>query len=284
MLERYQLVQLKNGTFSIRSLEAEETFHPVIGPRAEADALYVKQLALVDRLARAEGEFVVWDVGLGAAGNPLCLISAAAHLPKQLKIVSFDHTREALRFALRHPAELGYFDRYVPSLEMLCSGDRTSFVCLGGLSVDWELHVADFPSFLRSSAMQSLPKPHAIFFDAFSPQKNAAMWNLPLFRDLYRLLDPGRPCAMPTYSRSTLLRVTLLLAGFFVGVGHATGEKEETTIAANSAGLIGQPLDAKWLARARRSRSAEPLLSAEYRQAPLASETLDRLLDHPQFR
>jgi hypothetical protein len=48
----------------------------------------------------------------------------------------------------------------------------------------------------------------------------------------------------------------LLLAGFFVGVGHATGQKEETTIAANSPQLIAEPLDRKWLARARASHSA----------------------------
>ena len=73
------------------------------------------------------------------------------------------------------------------------------------------------------------------------------MWTAPLFTDLFRALDP-RPCAMPTYSRSTMLRVTLLLAGFYVGVGHATGEKEETTIAANTLGInrrtIGRPLAA----------------------------------------
>ncbi|MEN9778327.1 MAG: hypothetical protein RJB04_2082, partial [Verrucomicrobiota bacterium] len=32
----YSLVQLANGTTSIRSLAEGETFHPVIGPVAEA--------------------------------------------------------------------------------------------------------------------------------------------------------------------------------------------------------------------------------------------------------
>ena len=110
------------------------------------------------------------------------------------------------------------------------------------------------------------------------------MWTLPLFRDLFRLLDPARPCAMPTYSRSTMLRVTLLLAGFYVGAGHATGEKEETTIAANTLALIEQPLDRKWLARAARSTSAEPMSEPTYAQAPLLPETKAQLESHPQFR
>ena len=81
-----------------------------------------------------------------------------------------------------------------------------------------------------------------------------------------------------------MLRVTLLLAGFFVGVGHATGEKEETTIAANTLDLLDEPLPRKWLLRVRKSRSAEPMREAVYRQAPLSAETWDKLVEHPQFR
>jgi hypothetical protein len=109
------------------------------------------------------------------------------------------------------------------------------------------------------------------------------MWTQPLFANIFRLLDPNRPCALPTYSRSTMLRVTLLLAGFFVGVGHATGEKEETTIAANTLDLITEPLDSKWLQRAHRSGSAEPMWEPIYRQARLSTETWERLRLHAQF-
>src|SRR5437773_6240559 len=121
-------------------------------------------------------------------------------------------------------------------------------------------------------------------FDAFSPAKNPAMWTLPLFSRLFQQLDPNRPCALPTYSRSTMLRVTLLLAGFFVGVGHATGEKEETTVAANTLDLLEEPLDGRWLQRARRSTSAEPLEESVYRQAPLSHATWEKLQQHPQFK
>ena len=132
--------------------------------------------------------------------------------------------------------------------------------------------------------LRPLPAPHAILFDAYSPARNPTMWTLPLFRNLFQMLDPDRPCAMPTYSRSTMLRVTLLLAGFYVGAGHATGEKEETTIAANTLALIDQPLDRKWLARSERSTSAEPMVEARYRQAPLSAITRELLAAHPQFR
>jgi hypothetical protein len=94
--ENYQLVRLKNGTCSIRSLAEDETFHPVIGPVAEAEALYVKQLRLRQRLRSHEGEFVVWDVGLGAAANAMAVLRATSDLPCSLRIISFDRTLEPL--------------------------------------------------------------------------------------------------------------------------------------------------------------------------------------------
>ena len=278
----YKLVKLASGAHSVRSLEYQETFHPVIGPVAEGEALYVRQLGLVERLRYTRGDFVIWDVGLGAAANVLTVLHATRQIHCSLRVLSFDQTLEPLEFALEHAAALGYFDGYGLQVQRFLRDNRVEFQS-GGHKVTWELHLGDFPTLLKRPAARHFPKPHAIMFDAFSPARNPAMWTQPLFANLFALLDPGRPCALPTYSRSTMLRVTLLLAGFFVGVGHATGEKEETTIAANTLDLLTEPLDRHWLARARRSSSAEPLWEPVYRQARLSPETWERLQEHLQF-
>ena len=284
MSNSYQLVRLNNGICSVRSLADDETFHPVIGPVAEAEALYVNQLKLCERLQNHSGEFVIWDVGLGAAANALTVLRATKDIACKIRLVSFDRTLEPLKFALKHAADLGYFGGYENHLKEFLRTHRVNFQD-GPQSVNWEFHLGDFPALLKSEILNlKLQTPHAILFDAFSPAKNPAMWTLPLFTNLFQLLDPQRPCALPTYSRSTILRVTLLLAGFFVGVGHATGEKEETTIAANDLSLIAEPLDARWLERAKRSHSAEPMIEPAYRIAPLSPESRERLQAHPQFQ
>ncbi len=278
----YQLVTLANGQRTLFSASYGEKMHPGLGPQAEADLLYVSQLHIPDRLAKASGEFVIWDIGLGAAANATAVLRATTHIPGRLRLVSFDNTAEPLAFALKNSAALGYLSGYENQLGELLSVKKTTFTN-GSLHVDWQFYLGDFPEWLGQGS-RDFPPPHAIFYDAFSPAKNPAMWTLPVFQNLYPALDPQRRCALTTYSRSTLLRATLLLSGFFVGVGHATGMKEETTIAANTLDLITEPLDHRWLARARRSHSAEPLRQPGYSRAPLSPASINALLAHPQFQ
>ena len=93
--DRYQLVQLANGVHSVHSVAHRETFHPVIGPVAEAEALYVRQLRLVERRRAHAGEFVIWDVGLGAAANALTVLRALRSGAGRVRMVSFDQIGRA---------------------------------------------------------------------------------------------------------------------------------------------------------------------------------------------
>jgi S-adenosyl-L-methionine-dependent methyltransferase len=280
----YQLVQLRNGTQTLFSASYGEKMHLGLGPAAEADLLYVRQLQICERMCGGAGKFVVWDIGLGGAANAIALLRATREISGQLHLVSFDNTAEPLEFALDNAAALNYPVGYENQIAVLLRERRVEFEN-GKLKVNWEFHLSDFPSLLDSKSGGRAPAPpHAIFYDAFSPAKNPAMWTLPVFENLFHAFDPARPCALTTYSRSTLIRATLLLAGFYVGVGHATGMKEETTIAANALDLIAEPLDVRWLERASRSDSAEPLLAPVYSRAPLKSASMEKLRAHPQFQ
>lgn len=292
----YRMVELANGEKTLFSASFGEKMHPGLGPAAEADLLYVRQLGIGERLAAPGGGLVVWDVGLGGAANAIALLRATRDRAGRLRVVSFDNTAEPLAFALRNAAELGYLAGYENHLAALLKNGFTEFEN-GKLTVKWEFQLGDFPEWLerrsptrfvaqarRVPAGAETSAPEAIFYDAFSPAKNPAMWTLPVFENLFRALDPDRPCALATYSRSTMIRATLLLAGFFVGVGHAAGMKEETTIAANRLELIAEPLGMRWLMRAQRSGSAEPLERPVYAPAALAPATRERLGRHPQFQ
>ena len=289
MADEYKLVPLPNGTHAVHAASYDEKMHPGLGPAAEAEALYVRQLKIRERMQAHAGEFVVWDVGLGAAANALTLLRLTRDLPGPLRLVSFDDTSGPLEFALAHPEELAYLRGYDATVRELITNRSVTFKD-GARRVEWEFHLGDFPGLLAWARQDARPTnermaaPHATFFDAFSPAKNPAMWTLPVFTNLFHQLDPARPSSLTTYSRSTLIRATLLRAGFFVGRGIPTGWKEETTVAANTFTLLDAPLEKNWLERARRSDSAEPLRNPVYRREKLSDETWAKLQAHPQFQ
>ena len=264
----YELVQLGNGVFSLRSLEHGETMHPALGPIAEAQALYVDQLDVRRRSGLHQRPFVIWDVGLGAAANAIAVIPAVPHL----RLLSFDSTTAPMEFALQHAEQLPYLKPHISHIQALLTKGKVAF---DGRT--WELHFGNFPDLLHSA----LPAPDAILFDPFSPARNPEMWTAQLFQRLFDLLSS--PCSLANFSRSTMFRVSLLLAGFHVGRGAPIALKEETTVAANTPSLIRDPLDSRWLERAQRSHSAEPLWTPVYRKAPLTPSTLEKLRAHPQF-
>jgi len=296
LFANYQIVPLASGEKTLFSARYGEKMHPGLGPSAEAELLYVRQLGIRERLRAQLGEFIIWDVGLGAAANAIAALRATRDIAGQLRLVSFDQDTEPLAFALQNAAALGYLTGYEQQVSALLRGHFLQFDN-GRSKVSWELRLGDFPEWLERRSAGADPgessrpvpagaeagAPHAIFYDAFSPAKNPAMWTLPVFENLFRRLDPERPCALTTYSRSTMIRATLLLAGFYVGVGRATGRKEETTIAANTPDLIAEPLNGRWLARANRSDSAEPLRGQTYSRQRLSPETQALLRRLPQL-
>jgi hypothetical protein len=105
-LERFELVHLQNGVISLRSLDNNETFHPGVGPQEEASILHVEQQQVIER-AKSCADFVLWDVGLGAAANAVTAIRALqVGLPKEhlssVTIESFDQTSEIANYQLSY--------------------------------------------------------------------------------------------------------------------------------------------------------------------------------------
>ena len=269
----FELVAVPSGALSLRSRRFGETFHPGVGPMEEARLLHVIQQRLAERASQCEGHFVVWDVGFGAGANALAVLEAFSGMQRRcnVEIHSFDLTLDPILFALANQKALSYLHPHLVALtEIVEQGEwQTS-------GVRWKLHLGDFRSFEASA-----PAPHAILYDPYSPQSNPEMWTLDHFRNLRSRLSEDAPCLLTNYTRSTAVRVTLLLAGFFVGRGAPTGEKSETTLASNKLSMLESPLRREWLERVRRSTAASPLRGGA--AAPISEDDFQLLAEHGQF-
>lgn len=274
-LSQFEIVKLKSGVNSLRLIENNETFHPGIGPIAEANILHVAQHRFEER-ATGVPNFILWDVGLGAGANVVAAIEALKQMPATVEIHSFDRSLAALQFAIAHLEDLDYIAPYRDAAEQLMA---QGFVQLTP-RIRWYLHLGDFRELMARS---DLPAPHSIFYDPYSPRGNVDMWNLEHFENLRRRLDDARPCLMTNYTRSTYVRVTWLMAGFAVGIGTSIGEKEETSLASNCLSLLERPLLPSWLVRVKVSHSSAPLRGPGYAVGPISAEDYARVASQPQF-
>lgn len=278
----FELVELKGGGRSIRSLAHGETMHIGTNPRTEALVLHIRQQRLRERVAEwiAVSPFVIWDIGLGPAGNAITAIEELRGTTVPVEMHSFEISTEVLEFALHHAEALEYLSGWEGVIaQLLEEGEAFPLP-----NVRWLLHRGDFSKEAAQGRLVA-HAPSAIFFDPYSPARNIEMWNLETFRAIWKAVSaPEAPdCLMTNYTRSTSVRVTMALGGWFVGTGVATGDKTETTIAANRLELLERPLDAAWIRRVRSSTNATPIRGRNEVNGPISPEDFATLKALPQF-
>ena len=267
----FELVTTRQGFRAVRHTGHGEIMHPV-GPWDEANRLYVDQLELEKRLATAsEDPLRVLDVGLGAGTNAIAALTRAEKMGdkrlRPLEIVSLEIDLTPLRLALADPEGFPFLQPWKHAVEAILNEGRWD-----SPSLTWRV--------LEGDAVKLVDELdgvfEVIFFDPFSPESNPTMWTVDFLREL-RSRTPREGAVLSTYSAATPTRVSLLLAGFFVGPGLSTGTKGETTVAATVKGLLPQELGQRWLERWQRSSAPGP------HGGELTSEMEQAVRAHPQF-
>ncbi len=266
----YEIIKGPTGAFSIRQMSSGEVMHSVNRPSDEANALYVAQSRLAERLrlpseAVPSTDLVIWDVGLGAASNAMAAIACFEEVYAQrgasglrtVRVVSFECDLDALILATKKSARFPHLQHAAPHA-LLGQGRWTH---ASGL-ITWELFEGDF-----LARFPSAPAPDLVFYDPFSAKTDTALWTPEVFAAI-ALHGREKPMALYTYSASTAVRAALLWAGFWVAEGVGSGPRATTTMAFT--GEDDEPdvsrvvpdviswLGEAWLERWRRSDSRYP--------------------------
>lgn len=272
----FEIVTTRTGAVSIRDNATQEIMHNPVGPWAEANSLYIDQSRMRSRLAvNLPGELVVFDVGLGAASNALAALHCARGLKQRraLKLVSFERDLELLRFALRNAHCFSHFEGFESAVQSIL--DHGHWQESG---IEWQLRHGDFLSLIDREEERA----HIVFYDPYSFKQNSEMWTTEAFTKVHRVCvrSETEGGILLTYSQATPIRVGMLLAGFFVGAGLASGPKEETTEGGTRLEDLANPLGRLWLGRWQRSARPCPA-GVPLEQLPSIRQFL---VSHPQFR
>ena len=263
----HEVVTTRSGARAMLDRATGQVMHPVVGPLAEAEALYLAPSRLAERLLEPSvAPLVVFDVGLGAGSNAVAAWRVSeARAGRALEIVSFDRTVAALALALapEHAAAFGLDGAAGVAARALLAGGRHVTP-----RTSWRLVLGELPGALAGTAAADI-----VYWDPFSPRANPELWSMAAFTAL-------RGCCadratVHTYSAATATRAAMLLAGFAVGTGPSTGTMGETSIGAIVPDDLARPLDRRWLDRLRRSTAPLP--------ADAPADALDRIAAMPQF-
>ncbi|GMV19797.1 MAG: hypothetical protein AMXMBFR56_80210 [Polyangiaceae bacterium] len=266
-----EVVVTRSGARAMRDRATGELMHPVVGPRVEAERLYVKPSRLEARLGESNAEpLVLLDVGLGAGSNAALAWQVSEALPRtarRLELVSFERDLSALELAQRpeHAAAFGLEGGAGAAVRRLLAEGRHESA--RGV---WRLCLGELPGQFGQLTPGSAD---IVFWDPFSPRANPELWTLAAFTALVPFCRQG--ATLHTYSAATATRSALLLAGFSVGSGPVTGAGKRTTEAALGVGHLARPLERSFLGRLTRSSAPFPP------DAP--ADALERIAALPQF-
>lgn len=243
--------------------------HSTLGPWVEANLVYVGQSELDRR------SLVIYDIGLGIAANSLAVLEALDRLPadlkRQVQIISFERSPEALAQALQLPERFRFISRHLDKLRLLLEkGSWNS----ADSRIHWKLMTGDF----RELSLSSLPPADLVYFDFYAPAVCPELWTYAVFLKLRTQMKSDG--LLITYASNKAVRAAMLLAGFFVGDGVSTPIKSETTVASPTLGALKNPIGRVWLAGFDKSPKQLPIDWPEERR----EEARQAIHTHPQFK
>ncbi len=267
----FEVVSTRGGAHAVRHTEHGEVMHPV-GPWEEANGLYVEQTKLEARLGVFNEEPLrILDVGLGAGANAIAALTKVQAMgqarKREIEIISLESDMNAFELALQTPEGFPFLQPWKTACEAILQQGHWE-----GPGITWRTLVGD-----ARETIDGVPGwCDLVFFDPFSPEANPTLWTVDFLRKVrWHTNDEGG--LLVTYSSATPTRVSLLLAGFFVGQGVSTGTRTETTNAATQLESLATPIGERWVQRWRRS-------SARGAHGEAFTPDVERMvLEHPQF-
>lgn len=202
--------------------EFGDVYHPQAGAGAQARHVFLAGNGL-PACWRGRERFVIVETGFGLGHSFLATLEAwraDTARPRRLDFVSIEKhppTREAL--ARAHGAEAPLVVAWPPLTPNLHT------LAFEGGAVRLLLALGDVRELLPQLVLQA----DAFFLDGFAPDRNPAMWDRHVLKQLGRLAAPGATAA--TWSAAREVREGLATAGFAVERAPGQGGKRHITLA-----------------------------------------------------
>ncbi|WP_161597524.1 MnmC family methyltransferase [Fluviispira multicolorata] len=270
---KYILVYTESGKPTFKHIATSETLHGQVGPYEEAQSLYVEGSNILNKC----GECVVYDVGMGCGAQLIAMFHAffINRSLSKLTVVSFDLEKEGLVSLLKNKELFPYINKFSHLLPMCIEKDSIKYVLDDERIFEWIFIQGDFVKTISSHA--KYPLADIICYDFFSPVSHSQLWTYNIFVHLKKYVKESS-CFI-TYSSATCVRASLLAAGFYVGLGIASGKKANSTLASPTPHILNDLLPPQWKMRFKRSQAQFSLSETDVAKAIIEKN----VSTHPQW-
>ena len=217
-----ELIETEDGSFTLRHDFHGEWFHSRAGAKTEAKKLYIEASGLAAKLESSDllEKIAILDIGLGLAYNACSTLDAWLKSPGfvDMTMLSIEKELVLIKKLLSKKAN---WQKNWPKL-WLSFFDQVQEIKEGLYKIEL-IHPVSFKKFiwfvllenLTDHCHQSIVKSHEwqyVWHDAFSPDKNPSLWQVPWFSFLRRICSSD--CTLVTYSVAGSTRNSLLSAGW----------------------------------------------------------------------
>ncbi len=197
----YKIITTKDGSDTLYNLELDEHYHSINGAIQESKHVFVN--AGLKEIRKKE--FSVLEVGFGTGLNALLSLKECGLLENKIQYTAVEF------FPLTHEViqKLNYDD---------IIGEADSFHKMHSCAWNTWVEINDLFSLIKLKAdlrtMRFQDKYDLVYFDAFSPQKQPALWIEEIFDKIVSACNED--AVFVTYSAKGSVRRALQKAGFYV--------------------------------------------------------------------
>jgi len=207
-----------DNTETFLNEEVGETYHSQTGAVEEALKKYAEPCQIAER-AKA-GKLCILDICFGMGYNSAMAIDVAleSNPDCEIEVVGLEYDKEIVSKIQEVNPPIKFFERY-KNLKV----DNLEFK-EGKVSV--KLLLGDAREEIKKLQDEKFD---AIFFDPFSPKTAPEMWQVPFFKEVFRVLK--KEGIMATYSCARMARDNMAEAGLMYDDGPKVGRRGPGTLA-----------------------------------------------------
>jgi len=207
-----------DNTESYLNEEVGETYHSQTGAVEEALKKYAEPCQIAEKAQ--QGKLCILDICFGMGYNSAMAIDVALESNPncEIEVIGLEYDKEIIGKIQEVNPPIKFFEKYkhlkVSNLEFKD----------GKVSV--KLLLGDAREEIKKLAEEKFD---AIFFDPFSPKTAPEMWQVPFFKEVFRVLK--KEGIMATYSCARIARDNMAEAGLMYDDGPKVGRRGPGTIA-----------------------------------------------------